>query len=391
MKNASTTRCGFAALVGLPNAGKSTLLNALADMPLAAVTPKPQTTQRLLRGIDTQGDCQIIWVDSPGLLRPRNALHATMQRQIHQAVRHADVLVHVVDVTRSSSESDATPDPLPAAEVGHKPVILVFNKIDLLPCHAVEEGLPKSRDAINRVSTVAGWGMVDSRWSLPPTPSRGGNDKVRGGQRVRDNNLSFRSSQNVASEGSARQKSSKKRNLYGINEHFEKIFNEAETSTAVLRRPALGVSAVTGEGVEELRAAVAGLLPRGPFLFDPREVTDAPERALAGEFIRREAMLQLRQELPYCVAVTVERFDERRRRDPRKPLVEIEAVLHVERASQRPMVVGRGGECVKAIGTAARTVLQQLLDCQVMLRLSVRVQPHWRAHAPSLRKLGYGG
>ncbi len=316
MKKRETTRCGFAVLVGLPNAGKSTLLNTLVRMPLVAVTPKPQTTQKAWRGIDTQGDCQIIWVDSPGLLQARNALHTTMHQQIRQAVRHADVLVHVVDVTRPSSRPD-TADAPPMAEFAHKPVVSVFSKIDRLSAHVHRD----DREGKQKVSDV------------PPTSA----------------------SQNPQAS-----------------------------------KPPLWVSAVTGSGVEELRASVAGLLPQGPFLFDPQEVTDAPERALAEEFIRREAMLRLRQELPYCVAVTVEQFDERRRSDPQKPLVEIAAVLHVERSSQLPIVLGKGGECVKAIGTAARVALQQLLDCQVMLRLSVRVQPHWRAHASSLRKLGYG-
>ncbi|MEM7403340.1 MAG: GTPase Era [Myxococcota bacterium] len=315
-----TTRCGFVALVGQPNAGKSTLLNALVDWPVAAVTPKPQTTQRLWRGIVTQQSCQTIWVDSPGQLDPVNALQTYMHDQYKKVFANCDVLVHVESLAKYLPEQcqrmQSQPEQLLQDVIcadrpffsgwdTKKPHLLVLNQIDRLPQKQVQQLAQRYQAAV--------------------------------GKKV----------------------------------------------------PLCLLSARTGEGVKQLQRQINSCLPTGPFLFDADLITDASERLLTAECIRHQAMLQLRQELPYCVAVTIEQFNEKRRFDKHKPLVDITAIVHVQRTSQRAMVIGKNANRIKAIGTAARQTVQRLLDCPVMLRLLVRVQPNWTKEVGSLRKLGY--
>lgn len=149
------------------------------------------------------------------------------------------------------------------------------------------------------------------------------------------------------------------------------------------------ISAMGGEGLVELFAAFKKHAREGEFLFDAEFFTDASEKEIVGELIREKTMLELEQELPYKIAVTIEHFDESRREDSKKPLVEIEGVIHVERKSQKPIVIGKGGATIKAIGSRARKDIEHLLGCQVMLKLLVRVEEDWTNSPKGLRKLGY--
>jgi GTP-binding protein Era len=148
------------------------------------------------------------------------------------------------------------------------------------------------------------------------------------------------------------------------------------------------ISALTHDGLDELFLTINKHARPGEFLFSEEQFTDASEKDIAAELIREKAMLELKEELPYALAVTIESFDESRREQQRKPIIEIDANIHVERDSQKSIVIGKGGETLKTIGTRARKDLEHLLHCQVMLRLFVRVEPDWTASAKSLRKLG---
>ncbi|MCA9508726.1 MAG: GTPase Era [Myxococcales bacterium] len=149
------------------------------------------------------------------------------------------------------------------------------------------------------------------------------------------------------------------------------------------------LSAVTQDGLDNLFDALARRASESEFIFSDELFTDASEKEIVAELIREKAMLELNDELPYRIAVSVEHFDESRRENEKKPLIEIEAVLHVERKSQKAIVIGKGGASIKTIGMRARKDIEYLLNCQVMLKLFVRVEPDWTTSAKGLKKLGY--
>lgn len=149
------------------------------------------------------------------------------------------------------------------------------------------------------------------------------------------------------------------------------------------------ISAMTGDGLKQLFTVINKNAKQSEFLFGEDLFTDASEKDIVGELIREKAILELKEELPYKLAVTVEAFDETRRADDTKPLIEIDAVLHVERKSQKAIVIGKGGTAIKNIGIRARKDIEHLLNCQVMLKLFVRIEPDWTTSPRALRKLGY--
>lgn len=149
------------------------------------------------------------------------------------------------------------------------------------------------------------------------------------------------------------------------------------------------ISATAGDGLPELFKVINQAAKPSDFLFPSDLFTDASEKDIVAELIREKAMLELKDEIPYRLAVTIENFDESRREEDRKPIIYIDAVLHVERKSQKAIVIGKGGASVRAIGMRARKDIEFLLDCQVMLKLFVRVEPNWTTSPKGLRKLGY--
>lgn len=149
------------------------------------------------------------------------------------------------------------------------------------------------------------------------------------------------------------------------------------------------VSALKLDGLKELTDAIKKHAKVGDFLFSDELFTDASEKEIVAELVREKAMLELKEELPYKLAVTIEHFDESRRGEEKKPLISIEAVIHVERKSQKAIVIGKNGETIKSIGMRARKDIEHLLDCQVMLKLFVRIEPNWTTSAKALRKLGF--
>ncbi len=308
--NMQKTTCGTVALVGAPNAGKSTLLNALLGEKIAPISPKPQTTRRQLRGVLTRGSAQMVFVDTPGMLKPGYELQGYMQQQAVAAFEEVDVVVFVVDASLSlqSKMREATEmafSTLIRSVNATQPVLLVLNKIDQL------------QDKAALLPIIYYW--------------------------------------------------QDRRAFTGI----------------------IPISALKKDGVKELEKEVTNLLPHGDFIFSADVFTDATERDLVAEMIREKVMQQLGDEVPYQVAVTVEEFDESRREEKKKPLVSISAIIHVERDSQKPILIGKQGSRLKALGTAARKDIENLLGCQVMLKLFVRVEPEWSKSAKSMRKLGY--
>jgi len=283
-------KAGIVTVVGKPNAGKSTLLNRIIGEKLSIVSPKPQSTRDRIVGIHTEGDVQMIILDTPGLLDPRYPLQQAMRATALSALHEADVVLYLLD----GSERDAQ-DLQTVAQLDRPvraQVITAVNKIDTL------------------------------------------NETQRGEWRAR------------------------------------------------LPEAAL-ISAQTGEGVPDLLERLGAPLPESPFLYPDDEISTQTVRFFVAELVRETALEQLDDEVPYSVACEIEEF-----RESQTP-VYIRAVLHVERDSQKRILIGAGGQRVRAIGREARRKIEAFVGSSVYLDLWVKVLPNWRRSAPALRRLGY--
>ncbi|MBU1326176.1 MAG: GTPase Era [Alphaproteobacteria bacterium] len=294
------TRAGFAAIIGAPNAGKSTLVNRLAGSKVSIVTQKVQTTRFPVRGIAMHGDAQIVLVDTPGIFSPRRRLDRAMVASAWGGADDADVVVHLVDAAshiasdgKDGSAADRrgaedTETIIKALTEAGKQVILALNKID--------------------------------------------------GMR-RDTLLAL--AQRLDATGA-----------------YSEVFM---------------ISAATGDGVDDLMARLAAAMPAGPWLYPEDQAADVPMRVLAAEITREKVYLRVHEELPYSAAVETTAFDDRADGSAR-----IEQTIYVERDSQRPIVLGKGGQTLKWIGQKAREDLTEILGRPVHLFLTVKVDPKWQ-------------
>ncbi|MGC0773588.1 MAG: GTPase Era [Candidatus Acidiferrum sp.] len=295
-KQKGAFRSGFVAIVGRPNAGKSTLLNRLVGQKVAIVTSKPQTTRNRIQGIVTRPEGQIVFIDTPGLHSPDSALGRQMMREVAAALEGIDVLLLMVDASRTLPHADDLL--LDRAKRFRGKTVLALNKID---------GLPKSK-------------------------------------------------------------------LLPLIEAFHKAFEFAAI---------VPISALKGDGCQELLSQVVRLLPEGEPYFPEDQVTDQPERFLAAEIVREKAIQSMYHEVPYALAVKVEKFEELPK------LLRIEATMNVERDSQKKILIGRKGEMLKKIGTLARKELEELFGTKVYLGLFVKVVADWRENPQRVRELDW--
>ena len=290
-------RCGFVAVVGRPNVGKSTLINKIMGSKVSIVTAKPQTTRHRILAVHTLDEAQIVFVDTPGLHRKAGkAMNRLMNRAAVNALADADLILFVTEATRWTDE-DA--DVLKRIESARAPAIAVLNKVDTVH--------PKER-------LFAALADMAARYD----------------------------------------------------------FTEV-----------LPVSAHKGSNVDTLVRLIPGLLPESPPLFPPEMRTDRSAEFHAAELIREKLTVLLRQEVPYGLTVQIERYERNDRG------VEIHAVIWVERASQKGIVVGRQGNVLKKTGKAARLELIEQLDCPVHLELWVKVKENWADSEKDLLRLGY--
>jgi len=292
----SVTKSGFVAVVGRPNAGKSTLINALVGAKVSIVTPVPQTTRNRILGIANRPTAQVIFMDTPGIHKPLSRLNQQMMSFVRQALQDRDLTVLIVDASQKFGSGDRY-------------------ALDLL-----KEYASRSILALNKIDSM-------SKMRLLP---------------LMDN--------------------------YSKLHAFEEIYP---------------ISALRGDGLEDLLQAILKLLPEGPAYFPPDTYTDQPERFLAGELIREQVIHHTRQELPYVSAVLVEEFIES------ETMTTIRSTIVVEKESQRPIVLGAGGTRIKAIGTEARKELEKLFPPKVFLELFVKVRPHWRDNPSLVHELDY--
>jgi GTP-binding protein Era len=293
---APATRCGFVALIGAPNVGKSTLTNALVGSKVTIVSRKVQTTRALIRGIVIEGQSQIILVDTPGIFAPKRRLDRAMVSTAWSGAHDADLVCVLIDA-KSGLDEEANAILTKLESVAH-PKILVLNKVDLV-----------QREKLLALAQAA-------------------NERMR----------------------------------------FEHTFM---------------IAALSGDGVADLREALAKAVPEGPFLYPEDQMSDAPMRHLAAEITREKIYGHLHQELPYQSTVETDSWTDRKDKS-----IRIEQTIYVERESQRKIVLGKGGATIKSIGAQARAEISEIMGVPVHLFLFVKVRENWGDDPDRYREMG---
>jgi GTPase len=285
-------RSGFVCFLGRPNAGKSTLLNALVGEKLAIISPKPQTTRNRIQGIvhvpkrNGMGGGQIVLVDTPGVHKPDSSLGRKMMVEVREALEGCDLVLVIMDVTHKLDPRDQFA--LDLVKKSKAKAFLILNKIDLI-----------------------------------------------------------------------REKSK----LLPIIEEYRKLYDFAEV---------IPISALKRSGLEDLLDTIISALPHGPAYFPEDQITDQPARFMAAEIIREQVLLNTSEEIPYATTVIVDSFEEGQR------LTRIAATIYCERDGQKGILVGKHGQMLKKIGSAARLQIERMLSTRVFLELYVKVEPGWR-------------
>jgi GTPase len=330
-------RSGFVSIIGRPNAGKSTLLNALLGQKLAIVTHKPQTTRTRIHGVlevplkkKAKGEAghpaaQVVLVDTPGIHKPDTQLDKRMMQEVHDALESRDAVLFIVDVTHRLPKTPGTGDSgkatgrmgMSAAEDDFAlslikklecPVILVLNKMDAIP----------------------------------------------------------------------------KKDLLPLIAHWSTLHSFADV---------IPISARKKDGLELLLEKVVGQLKEGQRYFPKHQLTDQPERFLVAELIREKILMLTGEEVPYATAVVIEKFEEpaslKKMKDGKLPVTKISAAIFCERTGQKAILIGKQGEMLKRIGTAARKDIESLLGTRVFLELFVKVQEEWRSSRGFVEELDW--
>lgn len=279
-------KSGFVTILGRPNAGKSTLLNAMVGTKLAAVAPKPQTTRTAIQGVLTLAGAQIVFVDTPGIHKSDTLLNRRMMDAVRSAAEAPDLALFVIDALAREADEDA--HAIDLLKKTRAPAIAVLNKVDRLA------------------------------------------DKTR---------------------------------LLKLIERYAALHDFAEF---------IPLSAMKGDGLDVLRREIVKLLPEGPALFPEDYLTDQPQRFLAAEILREKILRFAKQEVPHAVTVAIESWEDTEK------LIRITAIIYVERAGQKAIVIGEKGAALKKIGTEARTELERLLERKIFLQTIVRVRKDWR-------------
>jgi len=296
IENLKDYRSGYVSIIGRPNVGKSTLLNSILGEKIAIVTPKPQTTRNRIIGVKTIPDAQIIFIDTPGIHRPRHKLGETMIKTAMEALNEVDVVLFMVEPHVPKKEDAAAIDLLKKLQ---SPVMLLINKIDTI----------------------------------------------------------------------------KKNELLPIIDHFKNLYQFNEI---------IPISAIKQDGINLLLKRICDYLPIGPMYYPDDLITDQLERFMVSEIIREKIMDSTEEELPYSVAVDVNKWHERD-----DGLISISCNIYVEREGQKAIIIGKRGEKLKSIGSTARADIEKLLNTRVFLELWVKVKKNWRNDNQLLRELGY--
>ncbi|HZB62836.1 MAG TPA: GTPase Era [Microvirga sp.] len=292
----TNTKAGFVALIGAPNAGKSTLLNSLVGSKVSIVSRKVQTTRALVRGIAIEGEAQIVFVDTPGIFKPKRRLDRAMVTSAWGGAGDADIIALLLDVRKGiDEEAEAILEKLPELKQAK---VLILNKIDLIERSRLLELAAKLNEKVPFAHTFM-------------------------------------------------------------------------------------ISALKGDGIDTLRRQLAAMMPEGPWLYPEDQISDAPLRMLAAEITREKIYERLHEELPYQSTVETDQWQ------PRPDgSVRIEQTVFVERDSQRKIVLGKGGQTIKAIGQAARKEIAEIAEAPVHLFIFVKVRENWSDDPERYREMG---
>jgi GTP-binding protein Era len=307
----SEHRSGLACLVGRPNAGKSTLTNALIGTKVAITSKRPQTTRHVVRGILTRRDAQLVVLDTPGLHKPRTLLGERLNDLVREAWSSVDVAALCLPATEKVGPGDTyiASELAKARRGGGRATFAIVTKTDAATPAQITERLAEAADLGTRAGLE--WAEI------------------------------------------------------------------------------VPVSAVSGDNVALLADLLIAQLPEGPALYPDGEVTDEPEEVLVAELIREAALEGLADELPHSLAVVVDEMELREDRPEDRPLLDIHAIVYVERDSQKAIVIGKGGSRLKDVGTKARRGIEALLGTPVFLDLHVKVAKDWQRDPRQLRRLGF--
>jgi GTPase len=294
---------GFVCILGRPNAGKSTLLNALVGEKLAIISPKPQTTRNRIQGIlnipkrKGQSGAQIVLIDTPGVHKPDSSLGRKMMVEVREALEGCDLVLVIMDVKHKLDPRDQFALQM-VKQTGTK-AFLILNKIDLIR---------------------------------------------------------------------------EKAKLLPLIDEYRQLYNFSEV---------IPVSALKRKGLDELLASIVAALPAGPVYFPEDQITDQPARFMAAEIVREQVLVNTKEELPYATTVIVDTFEEG------KKLTRIAATIYCERDGQKGILVGKGGQMLKKIGTSARMQIERMLGTKVFLELYVKVRPGWRESRSFIEELDW--
>ena len=292
------TRAGFVALIGEPNAGKSTLLNRMVGAKVAIVTHKVQTTRARIRGITIAGTSQIVFVDTPGIFRPRRRLDRSMVAAAWGGASDADIILLLIEAHRGLTDGAAAIIEQLKALDSKVPVALVINKIDRVKAEA----------------------------------------------------------------------------LLALSAELNAAFPFAQTFM---------ISAEKGHGCDDLRDWLAGALPEGPWLYPEDQIADLPIRMIAAEITREKLTLRLHEEIPYQLTVETEAWEERKDGSAR-----VDQIVYVARPGHKGIVLGKGGETIKAVGQLARAELEEFMGRRIHLFLQVKVRENWQDEAERFTEMG---
>ncbi len=290
-------KSGFVSVIGRPNVGKSTLLNAITGQKIAIMSDKPQTTRNTIRGVITNEQCQLVLIDTPGIHKPKTKLGEYMVNVASETMKEVDLIFFLVEATTPAGNMDISI--IEQLKKVKTPVFLILNKVDIV-----------SKDK-----------------------------------------------------------------LFSIIESYSKLMDF---------KAIIPISALKNDGTDIILHEALKYIPEGPQFFSEDTLTDQPEKVIAAEMIREKVLLNLDEEVPHGVGVEVMSFKERE-----DGLINIQATIYCEKSSHKGIIIGKQGQMLKKIGSAARYEIERLLDTKIFLELWVKVKPDWRNNDSMLKDLGY--